>query len=376
MRHLPVAAFLLLVAAAVAGCRPQAGGSVPTPTASPAAAPIPAGYRVAVVDMRELVRAHRRWPEMDALLKKIATVERRLASPPPPPELPGEAIGPDLQAEADRLRTAMYAELDALQAQLRARIQAFINDLQAEQEAKLADRQRELTAELLKVTEAKRDEIQRELDRFELAAMAEYRIPLANLRLKADVVGVTNEEEGKRLAAEADRIQKDRDEKIRTKAQALEKDLQEFSQARNAEAEAKFKAMVTALEEEGTARVRAKSVEADAEFQAAVKQREQALRQAMEARQKLVAGGAQTQIRAAQERYARQLQAEGARLQAEMQALAGQRLRLEDSIVAEIRIEIATLAQERRIDVVVTQAIAHPGAIDLTRDLIARLKRS
>jgi len=186
----------------------------------------------------------------------------------------------------------------------------------------------------------------------------------------------TNEEEGKRLAAEADRIQKDRDEKIRTKAQALEKDLQEFSQARNAEAEAKFKAMVTALEEEGTARVRAKSVEADAEFQAAVKQREQALRQAMEARQKLVAGGAQTQIRAAQERYARQLQAEGARLQAEMQALAGQRLRLEDSIVAEIRIEIATLAQERRIDVVVTQAIAHPGAIDLTRDLIARLKRS
>lgn len=348
---------------------------MPGPTASPAAAPIPAGYRVAVVDMQALLRAHRRWPEMDALLKKIAAVQGRLASPPPP-ELPGEAIGPDLQAEADRLNAAMHAELNALQAQLRAQIQGFINDLQAEQEAKLADRQRELTAELVKVTEAKRDEVQRELDRFELGAMTEYRIPLANLRIKADVVGVGNEEEGRRLAAEADRIQKERDEKIRTKAQALEKELQEFSQARNAEAEAKFKVMVAALEEEGTARARAKSAEADAQFRAAVKQREQALREAIEARQKLVAGGAQAQIRAAQDRYARQLQAEGARLQAEMQALDGQRLRLEDSIVAEIRIEIATLAQERRIDVVVTQAIAHPGAIDLTRDLIARLKRS
>jgi hypothetical protein len=349
---------------------------VPGPTASPAASPIPAGYRVAVVDMRALVQAHRRWPEMAALLKKIGAVEGRLASPPPPPELPSEALGPDLQAEADRLKAAMQAELDALQTQLRAQIQVFINDLQAEQEAKLADRQRELTAELLKVTEARRDEVQRELDRFELAAMTEYRIPLANLRLKADVVGVTNEEEGRRLAAEAERIQKERDEKIRTRAQALEKQLQEFTQARNAEAEARFKVMVTALEEEGTAKARAKTAEADAQFQAAVKQREQALREAMEARQKLAVGGAQAQIRAAQERYARQLEAEGKRLQAEMQALAGQRLRLEDSIIAEIRIEIATLAQERRIDVVVAQAIAHPGVIDLTRDLIARLKRS
>jgi hypothetical protein len=349
---------------------------VPAPTASPAAAPIPSGYRVAVVDMQALVRAHRRWPELEALLKQIAAVERRLASPPPPPEMPGEITSPDLQAEADRLKAAMQAELDALQAHLQARIQAFVNDLQAEQEAKLADRQRELTAELLKVMEARRDEVQRELDRFELAAMAEYRIPLTNLRLKADVVGVTNEEEGKRLAAEAERIQRERDEKIRTKAQALEKQLQEFSQARNAEAEAKFKAMVAALEEEGTARVRAKSAEADAEFQAAVRQREQALRQAMEARQALVVGGARSQIRAAQERYARQLQAEGTRLQAEMQALAGQRLRLEDSMIAEIRIEIATLAQERRIDVVVTHTLAHPGTIDLTRDLMARLKRS
>lgn len=345
------------------------------PTASPGAVRTPAGHRVAVVNMPVLVRAHPRWPELDALLKRIAAVEGRLASPPPPPDIPGDAVGPDLQAEAARLRAEMHAELDALQAQLRARIQAAINDLQAEQEAKLADRQRELTAELVRVTEARRDEVQRELDRFELAAMAEYRIPLANLRVKADVVGVANEEEGRRLAAEADRIQKERDEKIRARAQALEKQLQEFSQARNAEAEAKFKALVAALEEEGTARVRAKTAEADAELQAAVKQRERALREAMEARQNLVVSGARAQIRAAQERYAKQLQAEGRRLQTELQALTAQRLRLEDSIVAEIRIEVATLAQERRIDVVLTQAIAHPGAIDLTQDLLARLKR-
>jgi hypothetical protein len=375
VRLLPAAVSLVLLAV-VAGCRPQGGGEAPGPTGTPAAVATPPGYRVAVVDMRELVRAHRRWPELEALLGKIAAVERRLASPPPPPEMSGPVLGPDLQAEADRLQAAMRAELDALQAHLQARLQTFINDLRAEHEAKLADRQRELTAELMKVIEAKRDETQRELDRFELAAMAEYRIPLTNLRLKADVVGVTNEEEAKRLAAEAERIMKERDEKIRAKAQALEKQLQEFSQARNAEAEAKFKAMVTALEEEGTAAVRAKSQEADAEFRAAVQQRQRALREAMEARQKLAVGGAQLQIRRAQERYARQVEAEGARLRAELQALIGQRLRLEDSMIADVRIEIAALAQERKIDVVLTNALAYPGAIDLTRDLVARLKRS
>ena len=57
------------------------------------------------------------------------------------------------------------------------------------------------------------------------------------------------------------------------------------------------------------------------------------------------------------------------------EALLEQRARLEDSMVAEVRIEIAAAAQARGVDAVLAYAVAHPGAIDLTPDVIARLKR-
>jgi len=370
------AGFVLLATVTLAGCRPQAGSPAPTPAPTPQVEVTPSGFRVGVVDFNTLIRAHRRWPELDVLIRKIEAVQFRLASPPQPPDVSGATADVDLQAEAERLRASLRAELDELQAQMRRRVEAFASDLRAEGEATLAEQQRAANVELQKVIEAKRDEVQRELEKFELATMSEYRIPLVNLRLKADVVGISNEEEAKRLGQEADRIQKERDEKIRAKAQALEKQLQEFQQAKIAEAEARFKAVVAAAEEEANARIRAKEAETQAEFEVAVRSREETLRSAMEARRQIVVNGAQAQIRAAQDRYARQLEAEGARLRKEMEALTQQRLRLEDSMIAEIRIEIAAVAQEHRVDAVLMNTVAHPGAVDLTPAVIARLRRS
>ena len=65
--------------------------------------------------------------------------------------------------------------------------------MRAEQEGKLADRQRELNVELQQAIETKRNEFQQELEKFELATMIEYRIPLANLRIKGDVVGISTD---------------------------------------------------------------------------------------------------------------------------------------------------------------------------------------
>lgn len=373
----PIALAGLCLLAIVAGCgRTPITRAPEGPTPSPAAAPRPAAYRVAIVDLPRLVRAHRRWPELQALLKKTEAVQVQLSSPPPPPDMPRTPGGTNLQAEADRLKRSLQAELTALEGQLQRRLEAYVNDLRAEQEARLADRQRELNAELQKVAETKRDELQRDLERFELATMAEYRIPLTNLRVKADVVGVTNEEEGKRLREEGDRIQKERDEKIRARAQTLEKQFNEFQDARTRDAEANFKALVTSLEEEARAKINAQQEQAQAEMQAAIRERESRLARAMEARRKIVVEGMDAQVRAAQERYARQVEAQGARLRTELQALGEQRLRLEDAILAEIKIEVATIAQGRQIDVVLTRGLSHPGVIDLTPDVIARLRRS
>lgn len=284
-------------------------------------------------------------------------------------------LGAELQAEVERLQAAYRAELDAIGEQIKKRIEAFAADLKAEQEGKLADRHKQLNAELQRVIEAKRDEMQRELDRFELATMAEYRVPLLNLRLKGDVVGVTSEEEARRLNQEAERITKERDAKVRVKAQALESTLEEFQKAKTAEAEAQIKALIASLEDDANARVKAKQEEADAEMKAAVHVREESLNHAVEERRKLLVGSANQQMRVTQEAYARRMEAQAARLRQELETMAGQRFRLEDSLLAEIRIEIAGLAQDQKIDAVLTRVLASTTAVDLTQAVIARIRR-
>jgi hypothetical protein len=369
---------LILAALLAAGCGPQTiRSAAPAATPTPAAdAPTPApAYTVAVVDLQAVLQAHRRWPELEALNKKIQSIQLRLASPPPPPSLPQPDFDRELRDEGERLAAGMREEMKALEAQARARLEAFANELRAEHEAKLADKQRQLNAELQQAVETKRDELQRELEKFELATMAEYRIPLLNLRLKADVVGITNEDEAKKLTAEAERLTNERDGKIRAKANGLFKTLDEFQKARSADAEAQFKALVAAAEEDANARIREKEAAERAGLEAAAREREEAVRRAVEERRRALIGGAEQQAREAHERYQKQVLAEGARLQTELQELTGQRLRLEDSVLAEIKIEVATLAQQRKVDAVLTHAVASVNAIDLTPDLVARLKR-
>lgn len=370
--------FVLIAVTAVAGCTSGGGAGRPAPVSTPGAEVTPVQQTVvAVVDVQAVLRSHRRWPELEAVLKRIDALQARLSNPLPFPEPPAaEAdIQASLQAEGGRLFAAVQAEVTALEEQAKRRFDAFVTDLKAEQEGKLADRQRSLNVELQKVIEARRDELQRDLEKFELSTMGEYRLPLLNLRLKADVVGVTNEEEGKRLSEEADRLLRERDAKVRTRAQALDRGLDEFQKAKTNEAEAQLKDLIKTLEDEAVAKIAARQAEHRAELEAEAKTREAALNKALEERRKLLVGGTEDQLRAVQEQYARQAQAEATKLQAEMRAVQEQRIRLEDSVLAEIKIEIATVAQERKVDVVLSRALATAGAVDLTRAVIARLRR-
>jgi Skp family chaperone for outer membrane proteins len=56
-------------------------------------------------------------------------------------------------------------------------------------------------------------------------------------------------------------------------------------------------------------------------------------------------------------------------------ALREKRQRLEDSILAEVKIEVATIAQTRRLDVVLTRYVSNVAGIDITADVVAKLKQ-
>jgi Skp family chaperone for outer membrane proteins len=58
-----------------------------------------------------------------------------------------------------------------------------------------------------------------------------------------------------------------------------------------------------------------------------------------------------------------------------MVSLQEQRARMEDSILAEVKIEVAAIAQDRKLDVVLTRLVANVAGIDITTDVIQKLKR-
>ena len=58
-----------------------------------------------------------------------------------------------------------------------------------------------------------------------------------------------------------------------------------------------------------------------------------------------------------------------------MVSLQEQRVRLEDGILAEVKIEIAAIAQDRKLDVVLTRFVTNVAGIDITSDVVQKLKR-
>jgi len=95
----------------------------------------------------------------------------------------------------------------------------------------------------------------------------------------------------------------------------------------------------------------------------------------VEQRRRDLIAAAEAQLRGQQDAYARELETRARRLRSELAALQAQRARLEDSILAEVKIEVATIAQAQRLDLVLTRYLVSPGGINITADVIRKLRR-
>ncbi len=90
-------------------------------------------------------------------------------------------------------------------------------------------------------------------------------------------------------------------------------------------------------------------------------------------RAEMILGG-QAPLPGRQGTYTRSLIDRSRQLQSELVALREKRQRLEDSILAEVKIEVATIAQIRRLDVVLTRYVSNVTGVDITPDVVAKLK--
>jgi hypothetical protein len=367
---------ILLVVLAIAllatGCRSRQG-SPPPP--SPAETREPAVSRIGVVDIVAVARAHPRWSEVEALNKKIQRAEVEIAGAPPLPPPPAPDLRPALDAEALQLRAEFDKELAAMREDLGRQLEAFAASLREQQKARLLALQKQLEEEGKRAIEARHAELDKQLRDAELAIMDEYRYPMLNLRLRAEVAGLSSEQEGREVVRQIQALQQEREERLRARKEETAKALEEFQKATEADLSARFKTAQDALSDEGTQQLTAREQQVQSELKTVAAQREKDFRERLDARRRELIRTAEQQLRGRQGTYLNDLSARARQARAELLALQEQRARLEDSILAEVKIEVATIAQQERLDVVLSRSISNPGGIDITQRVVQKFKR-
>ena len=140
----PAVGMLLLLVLVAGGCR----GGGPLAATRPASTAAPAGSRIGVVDLDRVARTHPRWPELEALNKKLAEVEGQRAAPPQIPPDVQARLEAQLRAQGKKLEAQFRQEMQALQERQGARLARYVAELRAEQSGKLKRLRAQQDAEL------------------------------------------------------------------------------------------------------------------------------------------------------------------------------------------------------------------------------------
>jgi len=364
-----------LAAGVLTGCRPREAATVPQTQQRTSGTVAPTPPRVGRVNLEVVAQAHPRWNELNALKTRAARVEGELAVAAAPPPVPATDVQRALTEEAAKMRVSFEQELNTLREERTRTLAAYAEDLKKQQQTRFEEIRRAAEAEAATTIMTRRDELRAQLRADEQEIMEEYRYPLLNLRLRAEVAGLRSEEEGRQLLRQVQALQQEREERIKVKGDEIEQEFVAFQKTTEAEVNARLKAEQDALNVESTRLIEAKEQELQTELSHAAAERERAFQQRLERRRKELVEAAEATLRGQQGAFARDVDARTKRLRAELLALQEQRARLEESILAEVKIEVATIAQAQQLDVVLTRALGGAGGVDITKDVIRKLKR-
>lgn len=360
------------VALLAAGCRSRPAAQV-SPSSAPSA--VPASARIGVVDLQAVAKAHPRWQELNGLNTRVAQAEAALAVVPPPPAPPQTDVSRALEEEARRLQASFQEEVNALREDRRAALETYAADVKKTQEAKFAVVRAQAEQEARNAIAAYQEELRAQLRGKEAEIMAEYRYPLLNLRLRAEVAGLRSEEEGRQVLRQLQALQQEREERIRTEGEEIERKFLEFQKAKEAEVNAALKAQQDALTAEGQRMVESRKQQLESEMAREASSKQRQFTELIDRRRKELIAAAEAQLRGRQTSYLREVDQRTAQLRAQLQSLQEQRARLEEAILAEVKIEVATIAQAQQVDVVLTRHVSSRGLTDLTADVIRKIRR-
>jgi Skp family chaperone for outer membrane proteins len=366
----------LVFAVTVAGCRPRAAAPPPPPVT-----PEARQARIGIVDFEAVIRAHSRWAELQEITTAMQRVEMEMAAattvapPQPASVITPAALKKTLDEEAAALKRSIEQQLAARRAESRRRLDALAAQLRTEQQRKFEAASKQMTDEAEAALDAKGEELQAKLRTGELAIMEEYSYPILNLRLRAEVAGLRSEDEARQILRQIQLLQSERESRVADLRETLREEFDAFKDTKEAEVNDRLKALQETLNKELQEQLAAKEAELAAELAKTAAERQAQFERQMAERQRQLITTAESQLRSQQRAVVSGVGERLQRLQAQRVALLEQRQRLEETILADVRIEVAALAALQGIDTVLTRLVVNISGQDITTDVIQRLKQ-
>ncbi|HEY3248541.1 MAG TPA: hypothetical protein VGK88_09670 [bacterium] len=374
-RLVPLLVAVLLGTTVAAGCRPRAAAPPPSPPSPAARLP-----KIGIVDLEAVVRAHPRWAELAAITDALKRIEVELtqatALPPSPPPAAVTPTGlrKTLDAEAVEVKKNIDRELAALRAESRRRLDALVVQLRAQQQNKLEAVRKQIQQEAEAALDVKEKELREKLRVGELAILEEYSYPILNLRLRAEVAGLRSEDEARQILRQIQLLQNEREARVADLRDDLADQFDAFKETKEQEVNDRLKAEQETLNQHLQEQIKAKEAELAIQYATIAAERQAQFQRRLAERQRQLITAAESQLRSQQRAVVGGLTERVQRLQAQRLALLEQRQRLEETILADVRIEVASLAAQQGFDTILTHLVVNVRGIDLTADVVKRLK--
>lgn len=337
--------------------------------------------KVGIIDMVILQNQHPRMAEYKKLAVEITGYHAELSSQNEEYKLAHEQV----KNQSLDLNTQLNAQLQGIRDKYQKIIDTRVQELQKE----LSLYEEETWKRALEDIERKKDDLQSlaqdmiskyhqkletELKKYQDELDAEYAGRVINLRLKLQMIQLSEEEQEK-YKADLEAIQIEQKQKLQEKSQSLEEEFNTFIENKQVELDTELKNYQNQLKEETETLFLAKQKELDKNLKDFISEKEEAMHKEFQERQTKIEENAKTSLLKTQTEIQQEMQKKEQRLRSKLEKAKLEQVQILQQIDQDIRQIVGQLAQEEGYELVLTDIRVSVDVDDLTQLVLQKLKQ-
>ncbi|SJZ47602.1 OmpH family outer membrane protein [Selenihalanaerobacter shriftii] len=336
--------------------------------------------RIGVVDLAKIKTAHPQAKTLENLGEQIRDINIELQAQGDTLNLTRKnrqehlkSIDKQIDKRLQDTKDKYQERIDTKVERTKEEISAYEDRIKEEMRDKLEKKQVKIKKQIKNKIEAKKEEQRKILKEYNKELHDKYYQDILNLRLKLQMLQSSSKEK-KEYQKELVALEKKRKQELNDKKHELEKKLKEFISQQQKEANKKFKTYQQELTNQMNNKVMKRKKEANEELQSYVQKQQKLLKEEMQNKQANLSEKLQGTIVEAEKQLSSSIETKNKKLVDGLDELKNGQKSLQTEIMKDIKAEIAKVAKEKELDVVLIDYRNNIAAVDITDEVIIKLK--